>query len=445
MPARAVILVLDRSASMAGRKIAIAREAAIAAVKALPPETLVGIVAFDTVTHVVLRPVPVGDAARATSLLASIQPNGGTDILKALRAARDLLVPVKAAEKAVVLLTDGRSDPKGVVEIAQSIGRLGAQISTIAVGPEPDRELLARVAELSGGRHFFAKGPEAVPRLLLAEVAKNDDTATVTGPHRVVPAGDALGRRVFRGVDRAALPPVEGYDVVLPRPDGEPVAVSDKGHPLVAVRHVRNGLSAVFAAGLDPEWSQRFAASSGGRRLLLNLATLLAGEERPIRPEAGVTVDDAGLSVTADVLGPDRTPIENAEVAATVIGPDGRNRELALEHRGLGRYHGFLPAAGAPESRTGTWRATVVVTVAGNRLPALVRHASYPFPEELRRFGQDRKLLAAMAEAGGGALDPAPEQVFADPGETSVRDPIGAWAFVAALGFFLLAVWGRRL
>ncbi|MBM4398282.1 MAG: VWA domain-containing protein, partial [Deltaproteobacteria bacterium] len=260
VPERAVVMVLDRSSSMTGQKIALARESAIASARALPKETLLGVIAFDSQPYVILKPGPVGDASRAAAALAAITPSGGTDILKALRAARAMIEPVRAVQRVVVLLTDGASNPKDVVETAASMGREGVQVSTIAVGPEPDRQLLARVAEATGGRHYWARSAEAVPRLLLAEVTGGENAPAPDGKRSVVPASTPIARRVFRGVDPARLVPIDGLDHTQERPEGVAVAATETGEPIAAVRRVGAGQAAAFTPGLEDRWAGAFLA-----------------------------------------------------------------------------------------------------------------------------------------------------------------------------------------
>lgn len=454
-PARAVLMVIDRSASMSGRKIELAREAAIASARALPPDTLLGVVAFDNQPYVVLKPTPVGDAERATSVIATIGPAGGTNILRALTTARDLMLPLRASQKAVVLLTDGSSNPANVVETADALGRANVQVSTIAIGNEPDRALLSRVAEASGGRHYWARTAEAVPRLLLAEVTSGDESAIVPGPRRIVPSpgvGSAAGTgaaRLFSGIDPALLPAVGGYVMTSWRPDTTRLATSDRQHPIVATRAVGAGLVGVFTPGLEPDWALKLSTAPEGARLMGNLVATLVREGTQIRVDARIAVVSGFVELTADATDADGRPVDGATLTAKVEGPDGKAHDVRLDPLGLGRYKASFanPWArpDAPEAGVGSYRVTVTGTSDGRDLLPAIGFASHSFPAEYARFGPDRAALELLAKEGRGRLDPSPEDVLADAGTVPVRRSLVPPFALAGLAAFLAALWARRL
>ena len=111
-PSVALILVLDRSWSMAGTSMDLCKAAAQAAVDVMTDEQSLGVLTFNDKFDwdVTLRNVGKNrDAIRQK--IAAIEPGGRTLIFPALEQAYLALRNVKARAKHVVLLSDGRTYP----------------------------------------------------------------------------------------------------------------------------------------------------------------------------------------------------------------------------------------------------------------------------------------------------------------------------------------------
>ena len=111
-PEVALILVLDRSWSMAGSSMDLCKAAAQAAVDVMTDEQSLGVLTFNDqfAWDITLRNVGRnrGDIKQK---IASIEPGGHTLIFPAVEQAYFALRTAKARAKHVVLLSDGRSTP----------------------------------------------------------------------------------------------------------------------------------------------------------------------------------------------------------------------------------------------------------------------------------------------------------------------------------------------
>ena len=107
----ALVIAIDRSYSMKGRKIEYAKEAARASLDLLEEQHYFGVVAFDSQPYVPVPVEPVKSKRKAEALISRIQASGQTNIYPALgivyRLLRDLEVPTKH----VILLSDGDTAP----------------------------------------------------------------------------------------------------------------------------------------------------------------------------------------------------------------------------------------------------------------------------------------------------------------------------------------------
>ena len=92
-----LVLLIDRSHSMRGRKLELAKSAALSTLDLLEDHHRLAVVAFDSRPHDVVPLAPVGGKRRAEDLIASMTSSGQTNIYAALRHAQQLLAGSTAA------------------------------------------------------------------------------------------------------------------------------------------------------------------------------------------------------------------------------------------------------------------------------------------------------------------------------------------------------------
>jgi Mg-chelatase subunit ChlD/DNA-binding beta-propeller fold protein YncE len=204
-----VMIVLDRSGSMVGRKMEAAKGAAIAFVGEMDfTVSRIGLVVFNLDATIPLS--LTADAATAIDAIVSLEPpTGGTDIGEGIQLAHQELVlhGRPAARKVMVVMTDGRPESADVDadEAATAAKGDGIHMFSIGFGGDTDPELMRRIAT-SPEDYFFAPTPselsgiytEIARRLAGGTIAK---TAVVTD---VVPANMTY-------VVGSAEPPIVSY------------------------------------------------------------------------------------------------------------------------------------------------------------------------------------------------------------------------------------------
>lgn len=155
---REVTLVLDRSGSMRGEKLASMKEAARQIVSGLNPGERFNIITYNEGVNLFeAAPVEKNAASEkaAHAWLDAVEARGGTNIHEALAAA--LSQPCHQGMLPVVLfLTDGlptisRTSEKDIVALAGEGNKAERRIFTIGVGEDVNAPLLRRMAEISGG------------------------------------------------------------------------------------------------------------------------------------------------------------------------------------------------------------------------------------------------------------------------------------------------------
>ena len=161
-----LILVIDRSSSMSGIKMMQARNAGVAAIRALRADARVGVVAFSGGADRVMAPVGMDQREEAIAFVQGIHASGGTNIGAALGAANRIMSPDPRYIHHVILLSDGVSAPEPALEAARVLAGRGS-ISTITIGPRND--LMAQIAQIGRGRYHVTNAAGSLPSLFVRE------------------------------------------------------------------------------------------------------------------------------------------------------------------------------------------------------------------------------------------------------------------------------------
>ncbi len=147
-----IVFVLDTSGSMSGFPIEKAKEAMKLSLDNLYPEDTFNLITFAGATSVLFdKPVPATQAnlAKAQDFLASRQGSGGTEMMKAIRAA---LEPSDAQDhlRVVCFMTDGYvgNDMEIIGEIQK---HKNARVFSFGIGSSVNRFLLDKMAQEGNG------------------------------------------------------------------------------------------------------------------------------------------------------------------------------------------------------------------------------------------------------------------------------------------------------
>jgi Ca-activated chloride channel family protein len=159
-------LVLDKSGSMSGHKIADLRSAAKMAIDQLTPEDIVSLVIFDDTASVVFASQRAADKQVLKSAVDRIRDGGGTHISfgmsKGLTELDKQLGPNRVNR--MILLTDGETfgDEKNCIALAERAGTAGIPIHAFGLGEDWIEALLDAIADASGGTSDYIDRPEKI-------------------------------------------------------------------------------------------------------------------------------------------------------------------------------------------------------------------------------------------------------------------------------------------
>lgn len=176
-PAINLCLVIDRSGSMGGEKIALTRQAASKVVDSLADSDYLSLVTFDNNVDVVVPSGPVRDRGRLHQLINSIHAHGSTALYAGWQtgAAQALLSQRPDRLNRVVLLTDGQANvgetnPDRISDEVHRLAERGIQTTSMGFGHDYNENLLRSMAASGDGNHFFVESPQQLGQFFELEL-----------------------------------------------------------------------------------------------------------------------------------------------------------------------------------------------------------------------------------------------------------------------------------
>lgn len=253
-PSVAMVLVIDKSGSMSGVPIDLARQAAKATVELLGKQDQIGVIGFDSQLYIVSDLRSVMEAEYIKSAIDTLAGSGGTNMYPPMTAAFQMLDTANAKIKHVIILTDGRSQQADFQGLASEMANAGITISTVAIG-DADRQLLSSIAEIGQGRYYETTDPTTIPHIFTKETVETSRTAVKEDIFSIVQTGD---HPMLNGIDETELPVVLGYVMTRAKPATQLLYTLDTGDPLFAVSRYGLGMGAAFTSDLTSRWSSQW-------------------------------------------------------------------------------------------------------------------------------------------------------------------------------------------
>lgn len=437
-PSLAMVLVIDKSGSMGGEKIELAKKAAAGAVELLGPKDKIGVIAFEGETFWVSDVQPASNKNSVIDKISAIEAGGGTVMAPAMEAAYEALQNTTAKLKHVIILTDGISAPGDFEGIAQNMAQAKITVTTVGVGEDADKKLLEDIARLGNGRYYYTDDPSSVPQIFAKETVTASKSAINEQPFtpQVI-----RPTQVLSGIDLANAPFLLGYVTTRPKPTCEFILATEKGDPLLAWWRHGLGMSAAFTSDAKSRWAAEWLSWPGFSKFWAQLVrnTMRKSEAKGVVVQ--VEQKERKATVTLDAVNAAGKYLNQVDTELTVIDPQLGDRKLAMSQTAPGRYVG---AFDTPQS--GAYHLEMSQKQQGQTLSQQTRGLVVGYDDEFRLRPTNEELLQAIARVSGGTYNPEPEAVFADLGRTASRaTPLWPYLVAAAALLFLADVALRRL
>lgn len=433
-----VVLIVDKSSSMEGRKMELARLAAIGVIENLRPIDQVGVLIFDNSHQWAVPMRRAEDRTLIKRLIAGIMPDGGTQIAPALAEGYKRMLTASGAYKHVVLLTDGISEEGDSLTLAKEAATQRITISTVGLGQDVNRTYLEKVAAAAKGRSYFLTDPSGLEQILVKDVMEHTGSTTVERPLRLKALRQA---EIFEGLALQEAPALKGYVRFDAKPTAELLLSvpgadgGEKDDPLLVRWQYGLGRSAVFTSDAKSRWAEAWIAWKGYDRFWSNIVRDLLPHGMP--GLARMTFDPASRQLEVIYRIPHGVDSPVAAPPLYALGPDGFRMPVKAERSAPGVFRASVPIGG----QRGLFRVRPL-------------EESRVFPEvglylpeaELTVYGSDPGLLQQIAKYTGGRFNPEARQVF-DAGGRSIPSSMRLWPalLILAIVLNLFEVGWRRL
>jgi Ca-activated chloride channel family protein len=436
-PEVALIIVLDKSWSMAGAVMELCKAAAQAAIDVLSDEHQVGVVTFNDGLNwdVTLRNVGKNrDAIRKT--VAAIEPSGHTLIFPAVEQAYLALKDARARAKHVVLLSDGRSYPDDYEGLIKKMVEAKMTVSSIAVGPAADVELLTNIGKCGKGRSYVVEDAKEVPQIFVKEAKNAINPSFDEKSLKLV----VKAKGFLEGVDMSKAPALRGRTAVVSKDNAIEMVTTEDGDPLLAFWPIGLGRSAVFAGDVKDRWASDWLKWKGYGPFFASVVRAIARQRA-----AGVGVDVVAgaargssrpVAVNIEARDAHGNYLDRLKPAVTVTAGDGRSVSQVARQVAPGRYEARVIADAS--------QALVVAVDGGDQ----VRATRLVIPDtaaEYRFRPPDTAMLTSVAQATGGSIDPTPEILARASQSQTSRRAIWPGLVLAALGLWFVDILLRRV
>lgn len=445
-PSVAMVLVIDRSGSMTGLPIEMAKAACKATVSTLKGDDLIEIIAFDSSPTRYVKMQPARYRSRIQNEIARIQPGGGTEIFRSLDMAYQDISVIQARKKHVILLTDGNAATQGIRDLVSAMIAESITVTTVGLGSQVNGELLRMISDTGGGRYHQVPDPQSLPKIFTRETELIARQAAV---EEWFPVEQTAPADFLRGIAISTAPLLHGYVATqMKAPPAQQILASDRGEPILARWRVGLGWSLAWTSDVKNLWAVDWLRWSGFSKFWGQLVREHMRQKHRRELDMQTEVVGGRVHAMVDAFTVDDRFDNSIESKLYVNGPTpkGEQREFPMRQTAPGRYESdfeldsygsfLLRAEHQKLADDGSMRSVGVS----------YGHVSNPYPREYASFEADVDKLRRAAKVGGGGLDPEPKSVFS-PGDEKIisYEKLQNWFILAALVLYLFDLLVRRV
>ena len=195
-----MVIVLDRSGSMQGRKLNDARRAVLKLLSNLSAEDRFAIITYSDGVQIASGLVYVTQDNRVhlATAVNGVRAGGGTNLGAGLQAGINMLrTPYRSNNAArVILISDGLAnkgitDPESLTGIASTAVADEFAVSTVGVGVDFNEQLMTAIADRGTGNYYYLENPAAFAEVFQKEFY-HTQSASITGLKVQIPVNTGI-------------------------------------------------------------------------------------------------------------------------------------------------------------------------------------------------------------------------------------------------------------
>ncbi|MEE9585061.1 MAG: VWA domain-containing protein, partial [Candidatus Brocadiales bacterium] len=448
-PKRAsIMLLVDKSGSMTGKKIFATKKATIGLLKQLKKGDQIGLIAFDVIPYIIMEMGPVEKVSgkEVLSKLTSLSAGGGTDLFPAMKEAYNRLSRSGAKVNHVILLSDGntRSIYYSYEALMEKFKRANISISTIAIGGWlVNTRLLKDISRRTGGQFYRMRDVDELPRLVVMDA---DAALTRADFHEeyFIPRIDPSSE-ILKGFSQEQIPPLKGYSLTKAKARAEiPLMTEIQGRPDPILANWRYGLGKVVAYTSDAEarWSSKWVNWAKYNKFW-SQTVRWSMRDKP-KGNYALKVDDSGGERTLIIESGGEWK-DDTQLQVRMISADLEEQELNLRQVAPKRYVAALEGL-----EPGPYTIDFSRIEGGKVVGRMTKGVLVP-PEKASTSAEDAtqgnntRLLEAIAQRTKGKFNPEFEDITANTEMILLNEDLSKFLIPIAMGLLLCDIAIRRI
>ena len=400
-PGFALVLLIDKSASMAGNlekmnKMEGAKIAAYWAVETLNPQDRVGILAFDWVFQWTVPMTLAKERQKIARQLSTLKESGGTDLYPALQEASRVLRDMKAFKKQVIILSDGLTQEANFPALLRSMREAGITVSTVSVGSDADINLMKNIAKWGNGRSYYTDDSEKIPRIFVSEIQIAAKKVIV---EKTLKPKARMTSDLTKGIPTGDLPLLQGQVITYPKPGAMILFETGEG-PLLSAWQYGLGRSVAFTSDLSPRWGKSWILWEHYGAFVSQMVKWAKKKETPLNYQVAMERKGGWNYFLMDVTDDRGLLINLLDLKMDVLFPSKKNTIVPLNQIAPGRYEGAFPA-----EEVGVYYLSLYSSDSEG-VPSGPKVFGYgvPYTDEFREVGVNQELLSSLATLTRGHL-----------------------------------------
>jgi Ca-activated chloride channel family protein len=334
-PSLAMVLVIDKSGSMSGQPIELARASAKAAAELLSAQDQIAVVGFDDQTRVVLPMTGASDKGTILASIESLTAGGGTDAYPGMVKGNELLQNAVAKVKHMIVLSDGQTPDNDFAGLVRGMRAQGITVSSVSLGDGAAKEIMQIIAQEGGGRYYETNDPNNMPQIFTKETMQASRSAIKEDLFGAVVTGD---HPILAGYEKSDLPLVLGYVMTQPKPTAQLLLAAETGDPLMAITNYGLGTGLCWTSDLSEKWGSEWLGWGSGPAFWAQIFRGITRKEQSI-----------GLSATGSVLRDEWNiqinrrnerdqPVNMVKWDSKAIDANGNEIPVSIRQTGVGQY-----------------------------------------------------------------------------------------------------------
>ena len=442
-----IILLVDKSGSMTGKKIFATKKGAIELLKQLKKGDLMGLIAFDAIPYVIVELQPIENISDTDILnkLTRLSAGGGTDIFPAMKESFKRLSTSGSTVNHVILLSDGntKSIYYSYEDLMDKFKQANISVSTIAIGGWlVNTRLLKDIANRTGGQFYRLQDEDELPKLVVLDT---DAALTKADFHEeyFIPRIDPSSE-ILKGFSQEQIPPLQGYSLTRAKDKAEvPLFTEIQGRPDPILADWRYGLGKVVAYTSDAEarWSSEWINWAKYNKFW-SQTVRWAMRDKP-KGSYALKIDDSKGERTLIIESGGELE-DDAQLQVHIFPPNSDEQELNLKQVAPKRYtaslEGLKPGPYSLDFSRVEGGKVVDRTVKGMLIPP----EKAPVPVEDATQGNNTELLEVISQRTKGKFNPKLEDITGNTEVVLLTEDLSKFLIPIAMGLLLGDIAARR-